>query len=277
MVAVAERGLAKRAMSEWTAYLSKEKAAPTMTTIRTFLLQKAEELDDGDTVTKTPVTSSKPHSTPPSRTYNPGRKMLRNPTFHTKEATSGCKLCEDAFHVLFQCPEFRNLTLEQRQSTTQRLKVCNNCLSNHQVKNCLSRRSCRTCGRRHHSLLHRGEPLMPGQADPPQSALQQQHQPAPPYQQRPTPHTSAIVTPPVTNVSTTDPTCNMASTSSAMILGTCVAMIESQGKLHKARALLDNGSCLTFITTKMVNTLKMKKISESTAVSGFPHHQANTR
>ena len=67
-----------------------------------------------------------------------------------------------------------------------------------------------------------------------------------------------------TLVSTMDPVCNTASSSMA---GTCVTVIESKGKQHKARALID--SCLTFITPKLVSTLKMHKISEPTAVTGF--------
>ena len=45
--------------------------------------------------------------------------------------------------------------------------------------------------------------------------------------------------------------------------------VESQGKLQKARALMDNGSSLTFITSRMVNSLKKRKIAESTSVIGF--------
>ena len=54
-----------------------------------------------------------------------------------------------------------------------------------------------------------------------------------------------------------------------MILGTCVTVIECKGKQHRARALIDNGSSLTFITAKLVSTLKAKKIAESTTVIGF--------
>ena len=45
--------------------------------------------------------------------------------------------------------------------------------------------------------------------------------------------------------------------------------IESKGRQHKARALLDNGSCLTFITSIMVSTLRMRRIPECTTVLGF--------
>ena len=70
-------------------------------------------------------------------------------------------------------------------------------------------------------------------------------------------------------MSTTDSVCNTTATSKATILGMCVTTVESKGKLQKARALMDNGSSLTFITSRMVNSLKKRKIAESTSVTGF--------
>ena len=78
MVAVAEKGLAKKAMSEWTAHLAKSKLEPTMTVFQEFITQKADELDEDDTFSK----SSAPpkHNTPvSSRPYNSGRRTPRNP------------------------------------------------------------------------------------------------------------------------------------------------------------------------------------------------------
>ena len=70
-------------------------------------------------------------------------------------------------------------------------------------------------------------------------------------------------------MSTTDPVCNTTATSKATILGTCVTTVESQGKLQKARALMDNDSSLTFITSRMVNSLKIRKTAEFTSATGF--------
>ena len=120
------------------------------------------------------------------------------------------------------------------------MKACLNCLgSGHTARDCFSKHSCRTCGRKHHSLLHRG--------DAPPPAVQQ----------------------PTTLVSTFDSTCNTASADRTMILGTCITTIETKGKLHKARALLDSGSSLTFITSRMVQSLKLHKTAAVTAIAGF--------
>ena len=251
-------------MSDWTAHLANMGKDPTM---KTFLVKKAAELDEEDTPRRTTATSSKQPYTAPPRTYNPGRKPPRATVLYTREQGS-CKLCNDANHVLFQCPELKSLSVDQRQSTAQRLQACINCLgTDHKTRSCLSKRSCRTCGKRHHTLLHRGEP--------PQQRAQYQQQQAlacipQPQQQG---HLQQVMPPPTLNtvstlVSTTNTVCNTA-TGTATILGTCVTTIEWQGRQHKARALMDNGSCLTFITSRMVSSLKMRKIAETTAVSGF--------
>ena len=57
----------------------------------------------------------------------PVKMSYKTPVLHMKES-SGCKLCSIASHFLLQRPNFRNMTVEQRQATFQRLKACGNCL-----------------------------------------------------------------------------------------------------------------------------------------------------
>ena len=87
--------------------------------------------------------------------------------------------------------------------------ACGNCLGeDHTSKNCPSRRSCRTCGRRHHSFLHR--PNTPQQVNSPATT-------SPP----------ASTSQSTNHVSTTDLVCNM--TTCSMALGTCITTIEHRG------------------------------------------------
>ena len=48
-----------------------------------------------------------------------------------------------------------------------------------------------------------------------------------------------------------------------------MTVIESKGRQHRARALVDNGSSLTFVTSKLVSTLQLRKNTDPTAVTGF--------
>lgn len=64
-----------------------------------------------------------------------------------------CGFCSEE-HRTFSCPQFTNKTVRERREWVQSLKLCYNCLYPHSVTNCTSKFSCRTCGQRHHSLLH---------------------------------------------------------------------------------------------------------------------------
>ncbi|XP_058128438.1 uncharacterized protein LOC131292348 [Anopheles ziemanni] len=58
-------------------------------------------------------------------------------------------------HSLHMCPIFNGKDVQQRRDIVAKKCCCWNCLSNtHLAKDCKSDRSCRTCGERHHSLLH---------------------------------------------------------------------------------------------------------------------------
>ena len=151
---------------------------------------------------------------------------------YTKEFTASCKMCNDAHHVLYQCSQFKSLTIDQRQSTVQQLKACTNCLgSDHLLKNCFSKRSCRTCGRKHHTLLHRGDQQpsvvhqQPSIPSYPTCSTQTPQQKTP--NQLPSQPQGQVATPSATLVSTADPVCNTTATSMATILGTCVTTVES--------------------------------------------------
>ena len=240
IVAASEKGLSKWTMTDWTAQLIRQKIQPTKENFLKFLKNKAEEMDEDDHPSRPPVTKQQ---------TTPQRKPYWVPVFHTREMV-GCKLCGDN-HALFQCPDFRNQTVDQRQATTQCLKACGNCLGiDHSTRDCISKRSCRTCGGRHHSLLHHT-----GFSQPSNSYHQQQMTTS----QQPVSSTHHVQSnAPITHVAriatnnfsstTTEATCITAAGSLASILGTCLATLEHQGRLYKASGLVDNGSSVSFIS-----------------------------
>lgn len=65
-----------------------------------------------------------------------------------------CPLCRTG-HLLYQCPTFLKQTPSQRFDFIKKQKRCSNCFSlRHAVKDCTNPRACRTCHKRHHTLLH---------------------------------------------------------------------------------------------------------------------------
>ena len=82
------------------------------------------------------------------------RKPFKTSSFPA-QITRECGLCRNGPHPLYACLNFRDQSVEDRNNTAERLKVCVNCLSHaHFVQDCTSTRSCKYCGRKHHTMLH---------------------------------------------------------------------------------------------------------------------------
>ena len=73
----------------------------------------------------------------------------------TKRGRNPCLYCKSTEHAIHQCPDFVNLSVQSRLEKVNLMKLCTNCLrNNHIVENCRISMKCRTCNKRHHSLLH---------------------------------------------------------------------------------------------------------------------------
>jgi len=77
---------------------------------------------------------------------------------HVTTANIQCVLCKDR-HYIFQCSDFLKLTVDERYKEVKAKKLCTNCLrsTTHQARDCQSS-TCRTCNKRHNTLLHAKAP-----------------------------------------------------------------------------------------------------------------------
>ena len=183
----------------------------------------------------------------PSVAHATKQRQNKSTTLRVQKDNNTCSLCHEGNHPLYLCSTFKTKSVEERFSTATRLKVCTNCLSyNHFCRDCPSRRSCKDCGARHHSLLHR------------QSSSTRRTEDA----------TERQTTSTATNAHAT-PTCNASSSEAKIVLGVCQVTVESRGRLQKARALLDSGSHMSFVTSRLAQLLKAKKIREPTQLTGI--------
>ena len=65
-----------------------------------------------------------------------------------------CWFCSED-HKIWNCTKFTQKTIEDRRKDAKDLKLCYNCLSKgHNIKACKSRILCKTCNKKHHTLLH---------------------------------------------------------------------------------------------------------------------------
>ncbi|XP_055527778.1 uncharacterized protein LOC129720336 [Wyeomyia smithii] len=76
----------------------------------------------------------------------------------TGERPTICPCCSGD-HYMVRCAAFLNLNNKERLELINAKRLCSNCFrTGHWVRDCNSNFTCRTCGRKHHSLIHPGFP-----------------------------------------------------------------------------------------------------------------------
>ncbi|XP_011858833.1 PREDICTED: uncharacterized protein LOC105556359 [Vollenhovia emeryi] len=220
----------------WNLKASDAETPPTYEELTGFFASCIRALEDSS-----PAAAAKP-----TKTTNP-RVHVANAS---ATAATACPLCK-ARHYLSACVKFTEQSPTQRRETVKRLKRCFNCLSAaHSVQDCKSQYTCRTCQKRHHTLLHvdsdSASSVVSSQALATQSAQ--------------------------TSAASTDVTSLLASATTRdrvhVLLATARVKISvSSGRSIVLRALIDQGSEATFISESLAQTLRAKRIRMPTTIS----------
>ncbi|KAF2904387.1 hypothetical protein ILUMI_01789 [Ignelater luminosus] len=166
----------------------------------------------------------------------------RNQKSHTERLTAkafvstaiSCPLCKGS-HSLNSCERFKQFGLKERSEKAKELKVCYNCLAKgHFTGKCKSRFNCQRCKSRHHTLLHQVES--------------------------------------VSSVEVEQATVNLSafgSNQTTVLLSTAlVRILDSDGNLHPARALLDSGSMSNFISESLCKRLQLSRFPVDLQIPG---------
>ena len=141
----------------------------------------------------------------------------------------------------------------QRRETVKTLKRCFNCLcASHSVQECKSKYSCRTCSKRHHSLLHLSSDSEVIAAS---SSVKE------------SPSSSAEITSLSASVSE-------RSRPSVLLATARVKVTAHSGRAINVRALLDQGSEATFISETLAQSLRVKRIRMHVKISAVGRTQA---
>lgn len=226
------------------------------------------------------------------RTAGPSNKRISNyveplskhpqKTTHVLlSANAHCVRCKQTDHFnLYKCPQFLNLSINDRFNYLKDLKACTNCLStSHSNSSCKSTHSCRYCSSRHHSLICRQQTTS---HTPPQGMITARNQLSATGMQR---DAAASLISVDNNMQSDERVNNSHSFSNALIcnslpnaprnetclLGTIlVNMVDSNNKVHSVRCLCDPGSQKNFMTVACCKKLNLKynKVS-NTVVKGI--------
>ena len=121
--------------------------------------------------------------------------------------------------------------MDARIRTVQTLHACYNCLGlDHNSWQCYSKRTCKECGKKHHTLLHKpiGQTTFEGKAP-----------------------TSTIVATQLTSES------SLAATipQQTALVWSCQVKLDVNGKKQQVRAMIDPGSTLSFVTGRIATAL----------------------
>ncbi|KAJ8954618.1 hypothetical protein NQ318_003153 [Aromia moschata] len=159
------------------------------------------------------------------------------------------KVCEKD-HIIYRCPVLKAKSPADRFKVVKEKRLCINCLRPHQVKNCSSTSTCRTCHKNHHTLLHFDR--FSGSS----GAINETSD-------------SGNTAPAEIVVPTVNALASSLSRQVALLSTALVDVHDSQGHPHTLRVLIDNGSEASFITVKAARNLNLKRQHDKIQIQGI--------
>ena len=233
LTGIVELKMSNKFRQEWAIHHGKPEVIPHVSHLIQFAEGRQSILEA--TIAKNaassaqPTKSAKPHHTSANR-----GSVMQARTF-----PSTCPACDED-HAIYGCSQFRSWDVERRKNLARRKKLCFNCLSaGHLTSSCASRKTCRTCNCKHHTLLHVTSQLPTTPASTVESAAEPQV-------------SLKVGAPPGTS-----------------LLETALVRVEAGPHSTIARVLLDGGSNITLVTNRLANTLKAKKKPRPMKIEGL--------
>ncbi|XP_064212957.1 uncharacterized protein LOC107399201 [Tribolium castaneum] len=224
---------------EWEKEVS-SRDYPSTSELEKFLRKRCELFETIE-MSKQSSNLNRTSSVPISHNPKPSSRSLATTT---KEDV--CHLCSE-FHRVYNCPQFRKMSVSERTNEVKRLKLCLNCFgSNHMATNCRGS-GCRICNQRHSTLLH--------------TNLKQTNATEQPVT---TSSTDTVSTKSATTVNTHIFFANQ------VLLSTALVFVQGKNQNHYlCRVLLDSGSQSNFITESMCKKLGIKRDPVDISISGL--------
>ena len=185
----------------------------------------------------------------------PNKQKVSIVNLATHTCVYGCKGIHPTY---FACKTFKTLPIETRINDVRRYKLCSNCLrSNHVLEQCRMNIRCKTCNKKHNSLLHVNNAIQP---------IRQ------------------VIENEDTNASeqadsiSNGTTCLYLNVNPGnVLLSTVVGFVKDQdGALVRCRILLDSGSQSNYISQSFCNKLNLKPTAtDDIQVVGINHTTSN--
>ena len=248
----------------WELRQGDETEPPTYQELVEFLSSRIRALENVDARSTTAKSRSVPSTfAPSSRQSASARALVTTP--------QPCSCCKGS-HYVASCPSYIGKSPDQRKIFDTDKGLCFNCLGAYRRNACRSTKRCLECHSAHHTSLHRGLSQDSNSVPRPPSGphIEDRSDSSTATTSAPTsPSTSALG-------SSTARTALHASTSpmeistSCSILATAVVDAVSQhGLAVQARALLDQGSELSFVCEALVQNLHLPRRKTAICLLGI--------
>lgn len=158
------------------------------------------------------------------------------------EKINTCAFCNDQ-HSIYKCSSFAKNEISDRINCIKTNKFCINCLGPHKTNECKSKFTCKTCDKKHNTLLHLN-------ISPVKSNL------------------SKISSKGENN--STETTANCTSAINTVLLATALVGVKAKNcNIVAMRVLIDQGSQSSFISENALQMLKLTRIQSRFNVSGI--------
>ncbi|XP_029167413.1 uncharacterized protein LOC114937904 [Nylanderia fulva] len=158
-------------------------------------------------------------------------------TKHQGSEPPHCALCREN-HTLMACRDFKAKTVNERKAFIETSKRCYNCLGNHFLSRCQSKKNCLTCDARHHTMLH-GAP------------------------------TSSLSAEATTRATTLTTTLQHQDHKAVLLATARVNIADRYGSPHAVRALIDQCSEVSIISETLAQRLRLPRVSTDLSIFGI--------
>ena len=133
----------------WSDFTSESHSPPALPDLIKFLKRCSQAVE-----TIVPLKPSSQSKTSTKAVFT-SRLSPKPKALHARDNADHCPCC-DSSHPIYHCSQYKGLTVDKRYNLARRNHQCFNCLSKtHTIEDCSSKSTCRECGRKHHSLLHK--------------------------------------------------------------------------------------------------------------------------
>ncbi|XP_053686518.1 uncharacterized protein LOC128736060 [Sabethes cyaneus] len=183
---------------------------------------------------------AKPKVIVPFKQPSKNQPQYRGATAFVATNPPFCNVCSKQHHHVYHCGRFIHMNYEERLAHINRMKLCHNCLKSHPSESCKSG-TCRKCNLPHHTLLH---PATPSASPPSELSSSVSAQ-------------TNLGSPTHSLIAALDPPA-CVDASNVLLATVAINVLDSHGRPHACRAVLDCASQVSFISEKFCKQLGLK-------------------